>query len=403
MVLKREHSELVKRLTKERNILLVQDIDGVCIPLVKNPLTRRLDLNYIYSANSLSDEFVVLTNGEHEGYRGVNRIVEEALGNKSKAKKHGFYLPGLAAGGVELQDKYGNISYPGVNSREISFLKDVPLLLKELFKTELIKANIIADEEENNNTIDNSVLDTRFTPTLNLNHIFDLSGKDYIKKISIQKKALIVMEKIIDKANNQGLGESFYLHIAPNNGKYKSKEQIKFSSEEDIGTTDIQFMLSGALKETGLLVLLNEYINKREGYKPFGEKFNARKAPRLIKELKTICLDNIPKEHMPLIIGVGDTVTSNKIESRDEYLRGGSDRGFLTLIQEIGKSYQLNNKVIFVDSNDGEVQRPTTKDGSMKGISDPKDNLKFDIIFKNGTPEYREWFEALSIARIKFR
>ena len=46
---------------------------------------------------------------------------------------------------------------------------------------------------------------------------------------------------------------------------------------------------------------------------------------------------------MPTIIGVGDTITSNKDKKSNQILRGGSDRGFLTLIQNLGKKYRKEN------------------------------------------------------------
>ena len=32
-----------KKLISSKNILIIQDIDGVCIPLVKDPMTRKLE------------------------------------------------------------------------------------------------------------------------------------------------------------------------------------------------------------------------------------------------------------------------------------------------------------------------------------------------------------------------
>ena len=68
--------KLQKQLISSKDILFIQDIDGVCIPLVKDPMTRKLESKYIYAAKSLGEEFFVLTCGEHEGPRGVNRIIE---------------------------------------------------------------------------------------------------------------------------------------------------------------------------------------------------------------------------------------------------------------------------------------------------------------------------------------
>ena len=67
------HQELVS----SPDLLIVQDLDGVCMPLVRDPLTRQLPPDYVQAASSLRGSFSVLTNGEHEGRRGVNRLVEQ--------------------------------------------------------------------------------------------------------------------------------------------------------------------------------------------------------------------------------------------------------------------------------------------------------------------------------------
>ena len=76
-----------KQLISSKNILFIQDIDGVCIPLVKDPMTRKLESKYIYAAKALAEEFFVLTCGEHEGPRGVNRIIERGLRSSIEPKK----------------------------------------------------------------------------------------------------------------------------------------------------------------------------------------------------------------------------------------------------------------------------------------------------------------------------
>ena len=119
---------LQKELIDSPDFLIVQDLDGVCMPLVKDPLTRSLAAKYVHAAALLRGNFCVLTNGEHEGHRGVNRIVEQALGDRSIARNQGLYLPGLAAGGVQLQDEFGHLTHPGVSDAEMSFLASVPEL-----------------------------------------------------------------------------------------------------------------------------------------------------------------------------------------------------------------------------------------------------------------------------------
>jgi glucosylglycerol 3-phosphatase len=99
---------------------------------------------------------------------------------------------------------------------------------------------------------------------------------------------------------------------------------------------------------------------------------------------------------MPLLIGVGDTVTSSKGNENDSWLRGGSDRGFLTLIQKLGISYKKSNQIIFVNSSNKEVSRPKVHGSDMTGISDPNDDLKFNMIINDGPEEYIEWFKELA-------
>ena len=106
---------------------------------------------------------------------------------------------------------------------------------------------------------------------------------------------------------------------------------------------------------------------------------------------------------MPLIVGVGDTVTSKKNDDEKSYSRGGSDRSFLELIQILGNEFGIKNKIIFVDSSSGEVERPSTKHTALKGISDNYDKLKFDMVFQNGPKEYISWFIELASKRSNFK
>ena len=68
--------KLQEEISASSNILLIQDLDGVCMPLVRDPLTRALPADYIESVRRLGHRFRVLTNGEHSGSRGVNRLGE---------------------------------------------------------------------------------------------------------------------------------------------------------------------------------------------------------------------------------------------------------------------------------------------------------------------------------------
>ena len=122
-----------------------------------------------------------------------------------------------------------------------------------------------------------------------------------------------MMNEIILKAESEGLKNSFFLHISPNLGNKNGKERIKLSSKDDIGSTDIQLLIKGAVKDSGVLFLLNKFIEVKTGKAPFGSNFNFRNSPNSITGKIDLCKKTIQAEDMPLIIGVGDTVTSKKI------------------------------------------------------------------------------------------
>ena len=388
--------EVIDTIINEKNILIIQDLDGVCIPLVQDPLKREIKKEYLADVSRLKDKFAVLTCGEHEGRRGVNRLVEKALNSEKIAKENGLYLPGLAACGVELQDRFSNSSHPGLKDDEIDFLSKVPKMMRSMLNNELESFLPNLSKETRDNLIDVAVCDTRFTPTLNFNEIFSLVKNDFEKVKDLQMIMEKIMNNLIEDSISFGLKNSFHLHMMPNLGVKDGKEIMKYATENEFGTTDIQFIIKGAIKEAGLLLLLNKYIYKKTGVYPFGESFNVRNAPKTIENLITLCMDKIPNDQMPLLVGVGDTVTSVKNDKTNYWQRGGSDRGFLTLIQKLGESYNKKNQVIFVNSSNEQVLRPKVNGNDMNGISDPNDDLKFNIIINDGPDEYLKWFKQLA-------
>ncbi|WP_225866999.1 glucosylglycerol 3-phosphatase [Prochlorococcus marinus] len=388
--------EIINTIINEQNILIVQDLDGVCIPLVQDPLQREINKDYVKDVSRLREKFAVLTCGEHEGKRGVNRLVEKALDSKKTAKENGFYLPGLAACGVEYQDRFSNLSYPGLKDNEINFLAEVPKMMRSMLTNELKKFLPNLSNEKRNKLIDVAVCDTRFTPTLNFNEIFSYVKNDFQQVKDLQLIMGKIMNDLLEESKNFGLDNSFYLHLMPNLGIRDGREIMKYSTQNEFGTTDIQFIIKGAIKEAGLLFLLNKYIANKTGVYPFGENFNVRNAPKTHAQLIKLCRDKIPHEQMPLLVGVGDTVTSVKDNKDNSWLRGGSDRGFLTLIQRLGESYKKDNQVVFVNSCNEQVLRPRINGTDMQGISDPNDDLKFNMIINDGPKEYIEWFKQLA-------
>ncbi len=388
--------EIISTILNEENILIVQDLDGVCIPLVQDPLKREISKDYVINVSKLREKFSVLTCGEHEGRRGVNRLVEKALNSKTKAKKNGLYLPGLASCGVEFQDKFSNLSYPGLKDNEITFLKKVPEIMGSILTKELKIFLPDLSDELLIKLIEVAICDTRFTPTLNFNEIFNYAKYDFKKVQGLQLIMLKIMNILLEESKDFGLENSFSLHLMPNLGSQQGQEIMKYATQNEFGTTDIQFIINGAIKEAGLLLILNKYIYTKTGVYPFGEEFNVRNAPKSLPELANLCKEKIPSDQMPLLIGVGDTVTSEKDNHSNSWLRGGSDRGFLTLIQRLGELYKKENQVIFVNSSNEQVPRPRVNGLDMTGISDPNDDLKFNMIINDGPEEYIEWFKQLT-------
>ena len=392
-------AQLQEELLASSDLLIVQDLDGVCMPLVKDPLTRRMPADYVRAAATLKGRFQVLTNGEHEGRRGVNRLVEAALGDTETAAREGLYLPGLAAGGVQLQDCYGHLTHPGVSDAEMTFLANVPTRMQGLLAERLPSVMPELGNEAIAAEIERAILDTQVSPTINLNSLFSLIPNDVARQRQLQVMLQELMDQLMAMAAAEGLANSFFLHVAPNLGRdQEGVERLKPAEAGDVGSTDIQFMLRGAIKEVGLLVLINRHIADRTGTAPLGDDFNVRTAPHDHGALLALCHERIAQDQMPHLVGVGDTVTSTPCPSGDGWLRGGSDRGFLTLLQELGESYGHCNRVVLVDSSAGEVARPSLLDGSLEGISDPNDSLRFDVCIPEGPERYVNWFIALAEA-----
>ena len=392
-------AQLLDELRGVDNLLIVQDLDGVCMDLVKDPLTRTLDREYVHAVAQMRGRFAVLTNGEHEGKRGVNRLVEAALGDAQQPARDGLYLPGLAAGGVQLQNQQGVVSHPGVSDDEIAFLAALPAQMEAALLKRLPSLMPSLSQEALQREVHQAVLDTQVSPTINLNGLFSLCGGDVELQGRLQRMLQGLMDDLLALAAERGLGTSFFLHVAPNLGRdAQGRERLKPAQPGDVGSTDIQFMLRGAIKEAGLLVLINRHIASRTGRAPLGDHFNVRTAPQEQEALIALCQEAIPPEQMPRLVGVGDTVTSTPCPQGTGWLRGGSDRGFLSLLQELGTCYDQTNRVVLVDSSGGEVDRPSLAGGQLEGISDPEDPLHFDLLMPGGPREYIAWFRQLATA-----
>lgn len=401
-----DHQSLSQALIERENILIIQDLDGVCMGLVKDPLTRTMDARYIKAVKALGKHFFVLTNGEHIGQRGVNGIIERTFSPEA-AQAEGLYLPGLAAGGVQWQDRYGNVVHPGVSEAEMAFLEAVPLKVKAYLQKLGQELQFGMTNEQLAEYIQATVLDNKVSPTANLN-VFHETFKDRGELYAqLQHKMKEFTDGLLAEAQQQGLGDSFFIHYAPNLGRdEQGKEVMQPARELDSGTTDFQFMLRGAIKEVGVLVILNHYYYLQTGKYPLGMDFNAREAPNNQADLLQLVKANFDPGLMPTIVGAGDTVTSKAVteNGKTEYKRGGSDRGFLELIQALGTEFATDNAVIYVDSSGGEVKnrQALTIDRSnpaeiqvLQGPGDAGDTeepLTLNFVFPQGHEQYTAFF-----------
>ncbi|XXF07402.1 glucosylglycerol 3-phosphatase [Pseudomonas sp. D2-3] len=407
-------TSLLDSLAGTDNLLIIQDLDGVCMDLVRDPLTRALDPAYLQAAHTLNGHVQVLTNGEHLGSRGVNGLVERAMGTARRCQEQGLYLPGLAAGGVQVQDRHGRISHPGISTEELAFLAAAPAWLNESLKQLLQQAPYQLADSDIERLLASSVLDNPVSPTLNLNAFHHHWPDQPVLYARLQADGAGLLQGLLEAAAAQGLAQSFFVHYAPNLGRDAGgRERLRPAQGSAAGTTDLQLMLRGAVKEAGVLVILNRYYGQRTGTYPLGEAFNVRQAPASLDALLQLAVERFDPRHMPRLVGVGDTLTSSPAladDGRTHWLRGGSDRGFLTLVQALGKAFGQDNRVLYVDSSQGEVQRPGVDAAYLRdhpqapwpaldGITDARDPLRLNTLFADGPRQYVAFFGELARAR----
>ncbi|AUC61451.1 glucosylglycerol 3-phosphatase GgpP [Cyanobacterium sp. HL-69] len=408
-----EHNLLKEKLINTPNSLIIQDLDGVCMGLVKDPLNRIIKWDYVQSAKKMKDHFFVLTNGEHIGKRGVNNIIEKSASSAQEVKETGYYLPGLAGGGVQWQDCFGNVEHPGISDKELNFLASVPHIVREKLTDFCIKECNFLSPKGINNIIDAVILDNFVSPTVNINTFYEKLTDHNSIYINLQNEVKLLMDELLSQAEKEGLKDSFFVHYAPNLGRDDNGlEILRPATETDSGTTDFQFMVTGGIKEAGVLFLLNYYYYLHTGEYPLGEDFNVRKAPHTQEELLSLVVNNFDPEKMPFIVGVGDTVNSTVMEQNGKTIvrRGGSDRNFLQLIQNIGDKFNIDNAVVYIDSSGGEIKnrKPIKlgKDGEktivLEGPGDTLDKeepLKLNMVFPQGHQQYCKFFCEVANSR----
>lgn len=399
-----QHDRWIELLSHTDNLLLIQDLDGVCMGLVNDPLHRNITTDYVEATQSFDGSFYVLTNGEHVGQRGVNGIIDRAYGRPQS----GQYLPGLAAGGVQWQDRDGIVSHPGVSEAELRFLKRVPDRIRTALWDFAQSHDLDIDASTLAACINASALDNIASPTANLNTFHRILGHDRDRYVALQKAMQALMDALLTEAAAQGLDHAFFVHYAPNHGRgADGKELIWLSQQAESGTTDFQFMVRGAIKEAGVLALLNRYYAQRTGQFPLGEAFNVRQAPHDHQDLLDLVKKNFDPAQMPTVVGVGDTVTSVVTEA-GAVKRGGSDRNFLHLVQDIGRHFGTGNVVTYVDSSGGElknrkaIQLTDAGDRVLEGPGDPQDHddpLTLNVVFPGGHRQYCAAFQAAAQQR----
>ncbi len=406
-----DHEAFAQTLSTTENLLIIQDLDGVCMGLVNDPLTRRVIPGYIMATRAFGGHFYVLTNGEHTGRRGVNRIVQQAFGvNSEVLRSQNSYLPGLAAGGVQWQTRDGVVTHPGVSEAELHFLQTVPDKMEACLRKFLAENGCPPElEKDLDQYIAATLLKNVASPTANLNSLYPFFADDPDTFVALQKRMRSLLETLLAEAASQGLDDAFFIHYAPNLGRDESgKEVVWFAQKGESGTTDFQFMLRGAIKEAGVLALLNHYYFARTGRYPLGKEFNARQAPHDIDALVQLVADNFDPKQMPLIVGVGDTVTA-KVQENGEVKRGGSDRNFLQLIQNLNAPFASGNITVYVDSSGGELKNrkplvlATKESGALKvtnGPGDEADPLRLNVAFPQGHEQYCDVFERAAGDRI---
>ena len=315
------------------------------------------------------------------------------MGDRAK----GFYLPGLAAGGVQWQGSDGDLAHPGVSTAELAFLKAVPEKMTAALQAFLDVHCPSLSEAERTACIQSTVLDNVASPTANLNTGYELLQDTALYR-QLQQRMATLTDELLQDAAAQGLDSSFFVHYAPNLGRDETgKEVIWWADETGSGTTDFQFMLRGAIKEAGVLALLNRYYFGKLGHHPLGIGFSAREAPRTMTDMLTLAKQDLDPALMPTIVGVGDTVTSQAVEEGGQtvFKRGGSDRNFLQLIQNLGEAFGIPNVIAYVDSSGGELKnrRPLSIElGQVaSGPGDPADThdpLTLNVVFPGGHEQY---------------
>jgi glucosylglycerol 3-phosphatase len=314
---------------------------------------------------------------------------------------------------VQWQTRQGAVSHPGVRDEILNFLNTIPPKMTHCIREFFARQESTLDASTLDTCLNAAILDNKVSPTVNLNVFYDtLSDRPHLYQ-SLQKAIVQLTTDLLAEAKQQGLENTFFIHYAPNLGQdAQGNEMIQLAEGNDSGTTDFQFMLKGARKEVGLLFLLNQYYGHHQGHFPLGQDFHVLDAPQDHSALLQIIQDHFDPAVMPLIVGVGDTVTSKgeMINGELKFFRGGSDRGFLQLIQMMGEAFDSPNVTVYVDSSGGEVKNRKAiavefRDGQEIVVDGPTDNrdrsdpLRLNVVIPGGYVQYVSLFNKAAARR----
>lgn len=120
------HQRFIAALACKRHLLVIQDLDGVCMGLVRAPNLRTMAPDYIHAVKDLEDQFFVLRNGEHTGVcvvRGHVAIGSRVVCPRLYAEHRNAKVP---ARGFETI--LASLRYPGSISPDILCLHCIKLI-----------------------------------------------------------------------------------------------------------------------------------------------------------------------------------------------------------------------------------------------------------------------------------
>ena len=122
----------------------------------------------------------------------------------------------LAAGGVQLQDRHGQLSHPGVSADEMAFSK-APKRMEALLLKELpgLLPGVQLQRLQHRPCRGSGYAGlTDDQPQRHLDRIPEVSRQQ-----ALQTMLERLMHKLLEEAKGNGLNGSFFLHVAPNLGR----------------------------------------------------------------------------------------------------------------------------------------------------------------------------------------